>query len=234
MSKEAYDAILPEAAAMSADQLKTPYMPMGIFLQEAEDLYVWAIKDKDKLVASGLSETMLDRLKSATDATRYAQSLWSSEMQAKQDAQAQWQEQAPEAFDLRNQLLHTFRYAYRNNQEVLSVVDHIAEGGGNADMIQDLSDQAVLGRKHPEELTAINFDLTLIETADTLSGEMADLLAVANGEKQEANETLAIRNQLYTLLKDAVDEIRDCGKYAFWRDEKRLKGYSSRYNRLKS
>jgi len=28
-----------------------------------------------------------------------------------------------------------------------------------------------------------------------------------------------------------LDEIRDCGKYLFWRDESRLKGYSSAYIR---
>ncbi len=128
---------------------------------------------------------------------------------------------------------HTFLYAYRNNQEALATVAIIGEGNGNADMIQDLSDAAVLARKYPDELTAINFDMTLIDTAETLSGAMADILALANGERQSESESMSIRNQMYTLLKESVDEVRNCGKYVFWRNAKRIDGYSSRYNRSK-
>jgi len=34
-----------------------------------------------------------------------------------------------------------------------------------------------------------------------------------------------------TKIMKKLDEIRDCGKYLFWRDEERLKGYSSAYRR---
>ena len=51
---------------------------------------------------------------------------------------------------------------------------------------------------------------------------MGDLRALANGEKQEENEALTIRNQMYSLLKQTVDEIRNCGKFVFWRNEKRV------------
>ncbi|WP_430932179.1 hypothetical protein [Saccharicrinis sp. 156] len=233
MSKNSYDAILPEAQVVTDERLKKPYMPIGIYLQEAEDLYVWASKDKDDLIQAGLTERIFEKLQSATDACRYAQSLWMTELQARKDAEERWANEARLAFDLRDRLLHTFRYAYRKNENALQVVADIAEDAGNADMIQDLSDEAALARKYPDELTAIHFDASLIETADTLSGEMADLRALANGEKRESNETLTIRNQMYTLLKEMVDEIRDCGKYLFWRDEKRIQGYISKYNRDK-
>jgi len=233
MSKQAYDTILPEAQAVPDDQLKTPYMPVGTFIQEAEDLYAWANEDKTELAAAGLSESILLKLQTRTDACRFAQSLWMTNMKKRQVAEAEWAEKAPAAFDLQKQLQHTFRYAYRNNAEALATVDNIAEGHGNADMIQDLSDSAVLARKYTDELVAINFDMTLIDTAETLNGEMADLRALANGEKQGDNEALVIRNQMYTLLKQSVDEVRNCGKYVFWRNAKRIDGYSSRYNRSK-
>ena len=40
-----------------------------------------------------------------------------------------------------------------------------------------------------------------------------------------------MRDKAYTHLKQAVDEVRECGQYVFWRNEARLKGYSSRYFR---
>ncbi|WP_171973151.1 hypothetical protein [Saccharicrinis aurantiacus] len=42
---------------------------------------------------------------------------------------------------------------------------------------------------------------------------------------------MIIRDQMYTLLKRYVDEIRSCGKYLFWRNSDRLRGYSSEYKR---
>ncbi|MEQ8471570.1 MAG: hypothetical protein RIC35_10305 [Marinoscillum sp.] len=38
------------------------------------------------------------------------------------------------------------------------------------------------------------------------------------------------RDKAYTFLKRAVDEIREAGKYVFWKDPKRLQGYRSLYH----
>ncbi len=40
---------------------------------------------------------------------------------------------------------------------------------------------------------------------------------------------MIIRDQAFTCLKQAMYEIRRCGKYVFWRNADRLKGYSSDY-----
>ena len=58
---------------------------------------------------------------------------------------------------------------------------------------------------------------------------MADLLSQVNGERDSDNQFKVMRDKAYTHLKEAVDEIRSCGKYVFWWDENRLKGYGSRY-----
>ena len=34
-----------------------------------------------------------------------------------------------------------------------------------------------------------------------------------------------MRDKAYTHLKQAVDQVRECGQYVFWRNEARLKGY---------
>lgn len=67
--------------------------------------------------------------------------------------------------------------------------------------------------------------------AASKSDMLADLLGKANGDRLGVNESKDLRNRMYTLLKKSVDEIRNCGKYVFWRIKDRLKGYSSRYQR---
>ena len=229
--QEAYKALSEEANAFPKDQIKIPYMPMGIYLQECEDLHKWSTKDKDLLIAAGIPEPAFDELDLYINAARHAQSLWMEDYQSKQMAEKKWAELSPKAYELRDHLLHAFRYAYRDDAEILTRVATIAEGNTNSDMIQDLSDCQVLGKSNPEPLMLINFKMEELDEAGSLSDEMADLNAEANGEKHQANESMIIRDKMYSMLKLRVDAIRNCGKYVFWKDKDRLIGYSSRHNR---
>jgi len=121
------------------------------------------------------------------------------------------------------------RFAYRKDDALLSRVRAIADGSGHADMIQDLNNIAVLGRENPDPLTAIGFDLDQLDLAATRSDELADLLAEANGDKADPNESKIIRDKAYMLMKRLVDEIREAGKYVFRNNAKRFKGYTSDY-----
>ena len=99
-------------------------------------------------------------------------------------------------------------------------------------MIQDLNNLAVIGRENPEPLEKINFDMALVEKAAETADEMGALFAASNAEDDDS-EALKIRNKAYTYLKQAVDEVRDCGQYVFWRDKGRCRGYINRYFRRK-
>ena len=130
-------------------------------------------------------------------------------------------------------MLHAFRFAYRKDPLLLSRVSAVADGSGHADMIQDLNDLAVLGKANTEALTAIGFDLAQLDAAATAADEMADLLATANGEKAEQNESKTIRDKACTHLKELVDEVREAGKYLFWRTPYRYRGYVSQYRKTR-
>lgn len=80
-------------------------------------------------------------------------------------------------------------------------------------------------------LTAINFEVVQLQEVADLSATMSALLAEVNGEKAESNSARLMRDKTYTLLKRAVDEIRSAGKYAYWQDKKRRKGYPSFHHR---
>jgi hypothetical protein len=213
--------------ALSADQIKIPAQPVDVFLQESENLLTWCTADKNTLLAKGLGTYYFDAFPIALTICRDAQAQWASEQKLRSDAAQAWSEQAPDGYDLRNQLLNDFRYAYRKDSELLKSVVLIAEGSTNADMIQDLADLSALGKAHSDELTAIHIDLAKLDTAATLSSTLAGVLAASNGDKKSEKAGLLMRNKAYSHLKEIVDEIRDCGKYTFRDNEARLKGYKS-------
>ncbi|NBC84298.1 MAG: hypothetical protein GVY19_13095 [Bacteroidetes bacterium] len=231
MSKTDYEAKLASITAIPDDQVKEPHMPVDIYLQESENTYHWAQDDKEKFLSINFDWALVEDLLVRAGACREAQSIWMKESRTREEAERQWKEEAPEAFEFRDQLIRDFRWAFRKRPDLLGNVDAIDEGYTNADMIQDLNDLAVLGKDHPTELEASNFDMAKLDEAAALSDRMATINAKANGERHQDNEEKKIRDKAYTHLKEALDEIRDAGKYLFWNKPDRLKGYTSDYLR---
>ncbi|SHF33362.1 hypothetical protein SAMN05444274_104457 [Mariniphaga anaerophila] len=208
-----------------AKDVKLPNLPIDDFVASTETLAVDANEDRDALTAAGLDVTLIDELTPLSGALRYCQANWMSIFRAREEAQNQWKEQSPEAFEFRDELLHAFSFAYRNLGDVKKKVMRIREGRSNADMVQDLIELAVLGEKYPEPLTAINFDLEKLTQSRALSHSMSELLAASNGAAGEGNEVKVLRDKAYTLLAEKARIIREYGQYVFWKDESKLKRY---------
>ena len=224
-----YNAEIETIRAIPDDKTLEPAMPVDTYLQESENLAKWSLMDAEALATISITLAMLNKLPVRAGALREAQSIWVKDHNSQQDAQREWAEAAPEAFAMRDQLLHDFRYAYRNDAAILARVAEIAEGDSNADMIQDLNDLSLLGKSNTAPLEAINFSLEKLEAAATASDELANILALANGDKSLQSDSKVIRDKAYTHLKELVDEIRAAGKYLFWKNEKRYKGYVSQW-----
>lgn len=231
MSKANFDEKLPEITAIPTEDVKQPNMPIGEAVQEAENLSAWAEEDKAALTKAGLDWALVEDLPIRAGACRYAQSIWARESQSREEAQQEWKEKSPEAFALRDELLHHFTFAFRKRPDLITRVQAIREGGSSADMLQDLSDLNVLGQENKDLLKAIGLDLKLLNTAAQTADELSALLAKANGEVSEDDDAKELRDRAYTYMKLAVDEIRNTGQYVFWRDEDRKKGYVSSYKK---
>lgn len=204
-------------------------MPVDVFVQEAENLYHWSKDDQKALSGAGLDANLINLLSLRAGACREAQSLWIKERNMRKEAEQAWKEKAPAAYDLRNQLIHGFRYAFRKHAGLLARVDEIAQGDSNSDMVQDLNDLAVLGKANLGLVNAVGISLEMLNNAANVADNMGDILGATNGERETDSEAMIIRDKAFTLLKQAVDEIRECGKYVFWRNPDRLKGYTSDY-----
>ena len=226
---EDYNATIETIRAIPDDKTLEPAMPVDTYLQEGENLAKWSMMDAEALATIGITTEILNNLPVRAGALREAQSIWVKDHNSQQDAQREWAEAAPAAFAMRDELLHTFRYAYRNDPVILSRVAEIAEGDSNADMIQDLNDLSLLGKSNTGPLEAINFSPEKLEAAANASDELANILALANGDKSLQSDSKVIRDKAYTHMKELVDEIRNAGKYLFWKNEKRYKGYVSQW-----
>jgi hypothetical protein len=224
-----YNELLPIISSINPSDVLTPNMPIDVFVQESENLYHWCKDDQQALTKVGLDWNLVLSLPVRAGACREAQSLWVKGHNTRQESEQGWKEQAPAAFDLRDQLIHDFRIAFRKSDRLLSRVEEIAQGDTNSDLVQDLNDLSTVGKANPGLLTPINFDLNKLYTAADLSDYMGDLLGATNGERKTDSESMLIRDKAYTYLKQAVDEIRECGKFAFWRTPDRLKGYFSEH-----
>ncbi len=182
------------------------------------------------LIKAGVPETLFNSLEPRMGALRYGQSIWQLDRFSKEEVAQEWAAKSPLADELRSELEHTFRYAFRARPDLMTKVQQIKEGTGNQDLVQDLSDLAVLGEANLALLQKVSFDETKLAAAAASSVELSSLLAIMNGERSDSNSSKRTGDKAYTLLKTTVDEIRGPGKFVFWKDAKRLKGYKSIYN----
>ena len=225
-----YEAMIGVISVIEEKDANTPNMPVDVFIQESENLYKWCQGDKEALVKADLDWKLVKDMPARAGALREAESRWFLHRFQREESRIEWIKRSPEAYDLRDQLLHTYAFAYRKHADLAARVAAIREGSTHADMIQDLNNLAVIGRENPEQLKKIHFDMDLVEKAAQTADEMGALYAASNANDEDS-EVLKIRNKAYTYLRQAVDEVRDCGHFVFWRDKRRLRGYISRYHR---
>lgn len=55
---------------------------------------------------------------------------------------------------------------------------------------------------------------------------MAVIDSTMGTARENDSEAMLVRDKAFTYLKQAVDQIRECGKFVFWRNPDRLKGYA--------
>lgn len=227
----AYETALAQANDLKESELRALNIPMDFFIHESLRLYEWAGEDRAALEASGLDWKIVENLTLFAAALRHAQGLWTSERFQSEEAQRTWSARSPEAYELKSTLMHVFRFAFRKRPDLLRVVDMIAAGSGHVDMLQDLKDLSVAGRRNLSLLSAVGFDPTLLNRCETLAGELGMVYAEARNERVSYRQAKRVRDAMATLLKQTVDEVREYGQFVFWRDEQRRKGYTSEYHR---
>ncbi|BDD08748.1 hypothetical protein FUAX_11800 [Fulvitalea axinellae] len=232
--QESFEALKAQLEALSAEEVRPPVIPVDVAVQEAENLYQVAKEDAEALATAGITAELIESLPVRIDALRYVQGLWTKDYGSRTDSEAEWKEVSVQAYALRDELLHTFRFAFRKQPAERSLVSKISKGSGHADLIQDLMDLSVLGKAHPEALAKVGFDATKLDTAEELSNTAGTLLGEVNEIRGSSwKPSKDIRDRANSYLKMAVDEIRETGKFVFWKNEDKERRYTSDFYRKK-
>jgi len=229
-----YEEKLTIIKSIPDDKILIPVsIPVNIYLQEAENLYNWCQPDKEKLTANGLQWTVVEDMPARIDTLREAQARWATSDSNDIDIEKQWDEKSPLAHNLRQNLVRSLKFSFRNNKTALSRIAKLGEKSGNPAIIQALRDISVFGKEHIDFLKTTSFDITMLDTAASMSREMASLLGAVNSRRAFCSDSLKIRNQAFTYLKEAVTELKRHASFVLWRNPSRLKGYASDYQRRK-
>ena len=230
--KESFEGLKTNYDAIKKEDIKQPNLPIDTAVNEAMDLYNNAKQDSVKFATTDIDMALIEAIPVRASGLKYAELLWNQVYKDTSDAEEEWKALSPVAYDLRDELLHTFRYAYRKDEKLKVLVGRIAEGSGHADLVMDLGNLAMLGKSNVALLEAVSFDLTKLDKAGQLSDQCNELLGRVHGART-ANDPTAkeMRDRAFTYLKEGVDVIREAGRFLFWKDEKRILLYGSQYFR---
>jgi len=226
MSNESdYDSLLAALREIDARKVMTPVVPVSQFTQEAEALIAWIGPDRAALEAVGITPTLMDSLPARVGGLRQSESNWNALRFTKEEAQQAFAEMSEGAFGLLEAIQRHMRFAFRDRPDLIARLCPRPSTLSNGEKIQALNNMAVLGKENPEPLTAAGFDLALLDEAAAASDELSRLGGEALGERIAGSAAKDMRDRAYTYLKDAVDQVRTAGRFLFWKDENRLRGY---------
>ncbi len=227
-----YSQKLETITAIPEDRISQPgSIPVYVYLQEAEDLHTWCQPDREKLTSNGLDWALVDDLPARIDTLREAQARWENSDINDIEVEKIWDEKAPEALDLRQDLVRSMKFVFNETPSRISKIEKFSDGFSFSAVIQSLRGLAVFGREHIEELKASTFDITKIDKAEEMSRELGAILGTVHSKRAFCSDVMKIRDQAYTHLKDALNEIKRHADFVLWREPGRLKGYASTYNR---
>ncbi|MEQ9221563.1 MAG: hypothetical protein RLO17_26135 [Cyclobacteriaceae bacterium] len=214
--------------AIPVNKVKQPIIPVDVFIQEASDLNIWIREDLKQLYAAGLDKRFVESLSDRIDALQLAQSEWINYRESRKTILLNQKKLKEEALQVKKDLVAALRFAFREDENVQSSVNDIMKGASSADLVQDLSDLAVLAKSHTHGLKAIDFDIRKIKLASGLISKLANATALWNVEKI-STDAREMRDRAYTYLLEAVHAIRVTGRYVFRDDKVRITGYRHRY-----
>lgn len=224
-----FNNLKPQLLSIKKEEVNDPDMPIDTYIQEAQDTYYWCNIDRDKLAAAGLNLSAIDNILTRSEALQYCQSIWVQKHTKILDNEDQLKELSQLAFTLRNELVKFYRLTFRDNSSLLRQIDKVSVGHTNTDLIQDLINLAQIGKSNSDLLKQAYLDLTIFDIAETYAENLGLLLDKLNEAKFTSKPTKEIRDRAFTYLKQAIDAIRATGQLIFWRNQEKVKHYSSAY-----
>jgi hypothetical protein len=221
-----------ETRIRSIENALKPNIAIGIYLQEAFNLYIYALSDKEVLCSKGLDVKLLEELPRRIDCAREMEAQWYAKRYLESPVEKECKRVRAIVDRSRKELLAGMEYAFHGDSWA-GAVDNVEKGEGESDYTLDLWDIVTIAEKNIEVLTAAGCDMNHLNILKEQRRIYADLVAQCTLE-QEDTSVHDLRDKAYTFVFAAVEAIRRAAKHAFWDDKKHLKGYASEYFRKSS
>ena len=204
-------------------------MPLNVFVQEADDVFVWCKDDREVLTQVGLDWASVELIPECTRFCREFQSQWQKKLKTTSKLKKDWDNTASEARNLHADLLHDYGFAFRKDAQLLVKLKEMSSVSSQAKLVQALNDMAALANGQSQLLDVIHFNYANVERAKELVPLLAELIARMESYKKQKDEIKEMRDKSYAFLKAIIDELKETAKYCFRKNPERLAGYLSDY-----
>ena len=228
-SEQAYQQEFDAFMKIPKEDLVYCNKPLEVGTAEANQLAIVAAEDRQQLIDVGIDPVYVDTLKSRAAAFSYAAAKYELVANADPEIRKQWETLSPAGYELQRYLMRFYSFAFRKDSDLTQSVKKIQEGRGDKDMILDLLSAHILGSENKELLTKIKtFDLSKIDEAKTLHEKLTALYARTNIDPKQINKAKDILYHAYTHYKQAADQVKEHGQFAF-EETDRYNSYISAY-----
>lgn len=228
-AQEHYEERLPILQAMPENTVVALTMPPDEASAEAARMAVIVKRDSVQLLAKGVNPDFINTFEARAGALSYAVAMLEAIVNIAEGAQEQWARKKPVAVRVREELIVGFAWALRSVKKAIEALDRIKEGKGNKDLIGDLLGLNILGSQYLELLKKYGVSLELLEQAKVLNTELNRILAHCKVDPDAYDAQVDICNRAWTHIKEALDEIYQAGKVAFFNDPEKAGQYSIDY-----
>jgi len=216
MTASVLDALRQELLKIAPADVHRPTIPPHVYFQEAHDVLTWIEQSGAlaKLTAVGLPVDTVPVAVKRLAAAREAQALWAAVRSPRKPEQQKDLED--HGIQLRSDIVAAARWNLRDSRVAMGALDRIVEGTGVPDLTQDLTDLAQL-----VEQNAGGFAQDQTFDPAAVSAQARQLaLDIRSGLSEYRTDTamadaVDLRNRAYTLLDEALSDIRAAGQYAF-------------------
>jgi hypothetical protein len=213
------------------DLIIEPNMPVGVYMQEAYNVYFYAQDDRDILVRKGLDWEVVNELPRRIENLRQCEAIWWKARFGPTQSEREYERVEALSQKVREELMIDLSHLATFNKDIKQAVKNIEADSGAVDHLFDLNAIWILCEREQEKLQSIGSDPKLLEDIIFCAKTLPELSVQLKFEQSSALYNQTIRNQAYTFLLVAVEEIRRCAYHAFWNNKKHLKGYLSEYFR---
>lgn len=214
-----------ELRALDRTHAERPDVASKTLLHEARDLEMAARKDSAALVSgTDLAKNAVAELTRRAGLLERAQDQWDDDRQRRANSELKALRAAVE--EKKRAAFAVLRYFCRHDAEVQARLDEIAEGSGDADLIDDGHRLAKLVKANEARLNKAKLGAKASEALETASRKLADAVAEQSGD-DDAADSVDLRNRAFWYLRASMDEIRAAARYVFRDDPRKLAKYRS-------